>query len=79
MAVATAVLLNGDDLTIDDVKRLHVNEGDTIVLRFTGYLTEAQADEIQRRMRTMFPNNKTLVLDRGTDISVIDERGTPAW
>jgi hypothetical protein len=56
---------------IEDIRRLHLDPGDVIVLKVQHPLTQAQADRMVQRMRAVLPGHKCLVLDHDVDLTVV--------
>ena len=58
--------------TIEDVKRLHLNPGDTLVLHLAGDPTAESIEGLAERLRREFPDNRVLVLTEGAKVEVLE-------
>lgn len=61
-------------VTIDDVKRLRLEPGDTLVLRMDAH-SEEVVERFTGEMRTAFPGHRTVVLGKGVDLEVVSAPG----
>jgi hypothetical protein len=65
--------MNPPRITLEDVKRLRLDEGDTLVLRL---LDRHPAPELithlSAAMRDAFPDHKTVVLTAGAELEVVE-------
>lgn len=56
---------------IESFGKLELKDGDFIVLKYKGQLSEKAYNNIQDFMKTSFPQNKCIVLEEGMDIGTI--------
>lgn len=56
---------------IEDLKRLRLEDGDTLVLRLAEPLTMDAYDHVMRSLKGRFPNNEVLILERDTTLAVM--------
>lgn len=61
---------------IEDVKRLHLEPGDTLVLRIPDQTPLDEVGRMAEQMAAAFPEHKTVILGRGLELDVVSE---PAW
>ncbi len=61
------------ELEIKEVKVLRALPGDVVVFKSCIMLTESHADALEVKLKEEFPENRVLVLDKGSDVSVIRE------
>lgn len=59
------------DITLEDVKRLTLQPGDTLVLKVSEYLSEAELAAYSQSMAEAFPDHRTVVLDAESDLRVV--------
>lgn len=53
----------GEDITLEDVKRLRLQPGDVLVVRCREQVSQSVASAILRRVAEVFPENRVLVMD----------------
>lgn len=56
---------------LENVQVFSVKDGDTIVLRIKEYVTPNMFSSIKEHMESIYPNNIILILDGGSEISVM--------
>lgn len=59
-------------LTLADaeVTRLHVDPGDTIILRVERAMLKTEAEQFRDQLKELFPGNPVIVLTRGAAIDI---------
>ena len=62
---------------VTDARRIALKPGDILALRFDHMLDDQEIDELQLRLRAALPHAKVLILDPGTEISVISPEAAP--
>lgn len=60
---------------LGDVQRLVLREGDIVVLKYAGSLSQEQADRITAEASKKIPGHKIMVLTDGIDIGVLAKEG----
>lgn len=58
-------------MEIEDVRRLTLAPGDTLVLRVEDFLDRDEIDALKAQMDESFPGHQTLVLCGGCDLAVV--------
>lgn len=58
-----------------DMQRLKIKKGDVFVLTIDHRISKQVHDEIQTEWETIFPDNKLVVLEKGTDLKVFNSDG----
>ncbi len=54
-----------------DVRRLHLNPGDHLVVRLNGRAAPEHIAFLKDQLKPRFPDNEILVVDQGTDLLVV--------
>lgn len=57
--------------TLEDVKRLRLDPGDTLVVRLAAPWTDQNRQELADRLKLAFPDNQVLVTDPGVELTVM--------
>lgn len=60
-------------MTPEEIKKLKLEPGDKLVLKFTGHLREDIVQRIQQHMAEFAPGVKTLILTAGTELLVLSD------
>ena len=58
---------------IPDVQRLRLKPGDVLVLSYSGAMPYPDKERTIEIMKTLFPNNRALILDRGITLAVVGD------
>jgi hypothetical protein len=58
-------------ITLEDVKRLRLEPGDTLVLRLGHFLPADVVAHLQAQMKAAFPNHRTVVLADDMELEVV--------
>lgn len=59
-------------ITAQDVQRLHLNDGDVLVLRLPlKHVSSEVMAKLTHQAERFFPNNKVMILSEDTDVFVI--------
>ena len=61
------------DAEIKEVEVLRLLPGDVIIFKSPRQLKDAEAIALKERLEEAFPENRTLILDGGCDLSVMRE------
>lgn len=68
----------GEPIMLEDVKRLRLEPGDTLVLRAAAPMEEEILDALREQMRAAFPDHRTLVLvGSDLDLTAVPEPPDP--
>lgn len=65
-------------ITIEEVKRLHLEDGDTLVLRVGMGLDADSIKYLTEQMREAFPDHRVAVLQGDMDLEVVGAPAGPA-
>lgn len=56
---------------VEDVRRIHMEDGDTIVVRCQQSLSDQVIKRLADTIKERFPNNHVLILDSGLSLDVL--------
>lgn len=59
---------------IEEIRKVEISPNDVVVVRFSGKLSNEATEMLERRLRSVFPNNKCVILDNHTSMSVFAPR-----
>jgi hypothetical protein len=60
-------------IEIEDVKRLHLNPGDVLVVKLSQSADHGYARDILKRI---FPDNEVLLADQDVELTVVEKENT---
>lgn len=66
-------------IEVEDVQRLHLEPGDTLVFKVRRDLTPEQAERIREVAKQALPDHRFLVLTEGIDLQVVEPPPTPVF
>jgi len=58
---------------IETIQRVHLIEGDTIVIRTPRKLSSIDAERIRKQVEGLWPKNRVVVLEDGARLDVVSE------
>jgi len=58
---------------IPDVQRIRLRPGDVLVLSYDRMLSYPEQERVVEKMKSVFPNNRTLVLGGGITLAVVGD------
>lgn len=56
---------------LGSIRKMSVKPGDVVVLKINAPLTMDEREQVRETLRGVFPNNKAMILDNNTSISVM--------
>lgn len=59
-------------IDIEDIKRVHLNPGDVLVIQVDKPISSATHKRIKELLHDVWPDNKAVVLDAGIDLEVVE-------
>ena len=59
------------EITLEDVKRLRLEDGDVLAIRFSR-ISEDAARRLSASLKGTFPNNKILILEGDAELEVVE-------